>query len=250
MELTLFRLLKILRNKLWLIILITLIFGISAFIISNFLIKPKYQSSLSFQIQVTLGDSSTSTTDVSQARALKPDYSIYTASDEFLEKVADELNKKEKFLEIYHKSEITVRDLKGYISLGTMDKESSEFNITVTSNSPQVSMDIADEIQKNGPQYYKENKKFQNSDVKVIVYPTVNPNPVSPNTPFNTIFGFILGLISSCLFVIILESIDNSITDESDIIDYYEIPLLGIVYTHKTAGEAEPANKKTVGAKS
>lgn len=244
MELTLFRLLKILRNKLWMIILITVIFGISAFIISNFLIAPKYQSSLSFQIQP--GDTQPGTT--TNVKNLKPDYNVYTVSDMFLGKIARELNSDEEFLGIYSKDEITVNELKSYITVGTKDTASSEFNITVTTKSPQISVDIAEQIGINGPRFYKENTLFEDTDVEVIDNPTFSTNPVSPNTPFNTVFGFILGLISSCLFVIILESIDNSITDESDIIDYYEIPLLGIVYTHRQVAEADQT-KKTVGAK-
>ena len=50
MELTLNRFLKMLFDKLWLIVLVTIIFGLTAFSISSFVIKPEYKSETSFLI--------------------------------------------------------------------------------------------------------------------------------------------------------------------------------------------------------
>lgn len=246
MEFTLYRFLKVLRNKLWLIILITVIFGISAFIISNFLITPSYQSSVSFEI--TSLNREDGTVDLAKSRSLKPEYRVYTVSNSFLQQVANALNEDPNFN--YYKDTIDVKDLKGYISLGTKDDASTEFNIIVTTKSPDVSYYIASELQKNGNSYYRNSNNLKESNVTVIDPPKANNIPVSPNTVFNTIFGFILGLISACLIVIIIESIDNSITDETDIVDFYEIPLLGVVYTHKTSGEIMDNVKKVIGVKS
>ncbi|MDD4003228.1 MAG: Wzz/FepE/Etk N-terminal domain-containing protein [Clostridia bacterium] len=246
MEFTLYRLIKVLRNKLWLIILITVIFGISAFIISNFLITPIYQSTVSFEISSTNREDGS--VDVAKSRSLKPEYRVYTVSNSFLLQVAEALNADANF--DYYKEEIEVRDLKEYISVGTKDDASAEFNIIVTTKSPDVSFYIASEIQESANSYYKNSNNLKESNVTVIDPPKANNIPVSPNTVFNTIFGFILGLIFACLIVIIIESIDNSITDETDIVDFYEIPLLGVVYTHKTSGEMLDNVKKVIGVKS
>lgn len=233
MELTLNKFLKILFEKLWLIILITIIFGISAFSISSFLMKPKYESSTTFKI---FQSTETGTNNIAYIQDIKPDYIIYSKSDVFLDAISENLNANTEFVNEYAKISNRALDsvqLSELIEVTDYDKNSTYFNVTVQTLSSRTAFLICNEISTKAPAIYKQDKSFQSDQVSSDNLPKENLIPVSPNIPLNTVIGILLGLIVSVLLILIIETIDNSVKDEYDLIDNYEIPLLGIVYKHE-----------------
>jgi len=111
MELTLNKLIDLMLKKIWLIVLIVIISGISAFAISRFVIQSKYRSSTTVMIVKTDTELSTSITQ------LKADYMEFTKSDVFLANVDESLNTEEK-LEQYGLTEaIPANRIKTYLSV-------------------------------------------------------------------------------------------------------------------------------------
>ena len=89
MELTLNKLIDLMLKKIWLIVLIVIISGISAFAISSFVIQSKYSSSTTVMIIKTDTELPTNITQ------LKADYMEFTRSDVFLANVDENLNTEE-----------------------------------------------------------------------------------------------------------------------------------------------------------
>lgn len=228
MELTFSRFMKMLLDKLWLLLLIVIIFGLGAYSITSFTIKPKYQSQMSFMIE-KLNESGTEK-DISGARQIKPEYIAYTQGDTFLKEI-------KQILKTKHNLDISLESLKNFIVITNDNVNSSEYSITITAYSSQAAFFISDTIAEHGPDIYKSNNLLRGSQAVLNNIPRENINPVSPNVPLNTVLGVILGIIFGIFMIISIESIDNSIKDENDLIDNYEVPLLGVVYAHRVETE-------------
>jgi capsular polysaccharide biosynthesis protein len=225
---------KMILDKLWLLILIIIIFGLSAYSITSFLIKPRYQSSLSFFIQPSQ-DADTNSIN-SQT---KPNYIQYTKSDEFLNQIKSALYNEKQI-------SVTIDELKSYITVESDNSNSTEFIITATTYEASLSYEICRQIYEKGHDIYKGNRisglnLFKGTEVNAPNEPRLNVNPISPNTPLNTVLGILLGVIFGISVIILIETVDNSIKDENDLIDNYEVPLLGIVYTHRVEATTESA---------
>ena len=53
--------------------------------------------------------------------------------------------------------------------------------------------------------------------------------PTSPDVARNTAVGALLGLVIAAMIVILLAMIDTTIRSEEDLIDAFEIPILGVI---------------------
>lgn len=229
MELTFSRFMKIIFDKLWLLILLIVIFGLSAFSISNFLIKPKYQSQLSLIIQK---DSTESGESIVIDSGTKDQYIVFTKSEAFLDQIKQGL-KNEQALDV------TIADLKNFLEISDDGTNSSKIIITITAYSSNDAFKICSEIADKSSGIYQLSGLFKGSEVQIIDFPKLNVGAISPNTPLNTVLGIILGVLFGIFLIISIETIDNSIKDENDLIDNYEVPLLGVVYTHRLVEKTE-----------
>lgn len=231
MELTLNKLIDLMLKKIWLIVLIVIISGISAFAISRFVIQPKYRSSTTVMIVKTDTELSTSITQ------LKADYMEFTKSDVFLANVDESLNTEEK-LEQYGLTEaIPANRIKTYLSVSQNNANSSAFDIIVVAEDPNIAFSICREIEKSADKIYKKSTKFRGTTIEIINEARYNAEPISPNIALNTVVGVFLGIIFSFLVIIVLHIVDNSVKDESDLVDNYDLPLLGVVYSNASADE-------------
>lgn len=231
MELTLNKLIDLMLKKIWLIVLIVIISGISAFAISRFVIQPKYRSSTTVMIVKTDTDLSASITQ------LKADYMEFTKSDVFLANVDESLNTEEK-LEQYGLTEaIPAKRIKTYLSVNQNNANSSAFDIIIVAEDPNIAFSICREIEKSADKIYKKSTKFRGTTIEIINEARYNAEPISPNVALNTVVGVFLGIIFSFLVIIVLHIVDNSVKDESDLVDNYDLPLLGVVYSNASADE-------------
>lgn len=224
MELTLNKLIDLMLKKIWLIVLIVVISGISAFAISRFAIQPRYKSSITVMILKT--DAQLSMSDAT----LKNNYIEFTKSDFFLDEI--EANLELTFEQHGLKEPVKAERIKEYISVNQSNINSLAFDISIVAEDPQLAYSICKEIETGASLIYNQSVNFRGTDVQVINHATLNEKPVSPNVALNTVVGVFLGIILSFLVVILLHMIDNSIKDENDLVDNYELPLLGIVYSN------------------
>ena len=231
MELTLNKLIDLMLKKIWLIVLIVIISGISAFAISSFVIQSKYSSSTTVMIIKTDTELPANITQ------LKADYMEFTRSDVFLANVDENLNTEENLEQYGLREAVHVNRIKEYLSVNQNNTNSSAFDIVVVAEDPNIAYSICREIEKSASQIYKKSTKFRGTDIEIINEAKYNAIPISPNVTLNTVVGVFLGIVLSFLVIIVLHMIDNSVKDESDLVDNYNLPLLGVVYTNTSADE-------------
>ena len=70
---------------------------------------------------------------------------------------------------------------------------------------------------------------YPNGNVQTIDDAVVPSKPVSPNTNFNIMLAFILGLIVTIGWSFMNEYLDKSVKNEEDVNKYVGLPIMGII---------------------
>ena len=219
-EISLKHLAEILLARISLIVAVTLIFGIAAFVYSETMMIPEYTSSVSMYvnnekhntIDKTLGS------DITASQMLVDTYIVIIKSDTVLNEVCRTLS--EQGLSGY-----TAETLKTAITASAVN-ETEVFSVTVRGTNPQHTYIIANVIAEVAPDIIM--KFVEASSVKIIDY-ALEGQRVFPNIQNNTILGLLLGLFVSCGFVVLREMFDMRIKTEEELEKWFNIPILGII---------------------
>lgn len=220
LEFDLFRLIKALWNKAWLIIVSAFLCGAMAFSYANFMITPLYNSSVLMYVNnssFSLGNTnfSFSSSELTAAQSLVDTYIVILKTRTTLESVISqaELN-------------YSYEDLVDMIDARAVDG-TEVFEITVTSKYPQEAEKIANTIARVLPN--KVAAVVDGSSVRVVDYAVVADKKASPNITMYTALGILLGLAASCTLIVILEVLDDQIRDEDYLLQTYDVPILASI---------------------
>lgn len=148
-------------------------------------------------------------------------------SNTFVEKVADEI---EKSYGIKYK----VGQIKNMIAMSSLNN-TEILQIKITSKNPEHSAIILNTILDYADDEIL--RIIEGGSVKPIDYGKVPSSHSSPNTMLNTITGAVVGLIISLLIIVAIHLMDVSVRGEEDMVDRYEIPVLGVIPTIKNEGK-------------
>ncbi len=219
-EISLKRLVEIFMASISLIVVVTLVVGVFAFVYSETMIVPEYESTVTLLVNNDSGQQSDKTlgSDISASQMLVDTYIIIIKSDTVLNRVCAELDKK---------------DVKGYTAASLRNcltassaNETEIFNVTIRGTDPEQTYTIANVIADVAPPIIKD--FVEASSVRVIDY-AVEGKRVSPNIQRNTILGLFVGLLLSCGFVVLRELFDMRVKTEEDLERWFDLPILGIV---------------------
>ena len=195
-ELNLKRLVEIIFKHISMIIAVTLITGILSFVYSETMIVPEYESEVTIYVNNKKpGESSQIlSSDIAASQKLVETYVVIIKSDKVLTKVAERLE--EDGIGGYHPNQ-----LRNMITAEAVDN-TEVLAITVRDTDKVNTFMIANVIAEVAPDeisYYLEG-----SSVKVVDYAGVGTK-VSPNVQNNMIIGLAIGLLLSCIFVVLKE---------------------------------------------
>lgn len=226
-ELNLKRLVEIIFKHISMIIAVTLITGILSFVYSETMIVPEYESKVTIYVsnkkpgesrQINSGDIATS-------QMLVDTYVVIIKSDRVLGKVAERLAEEEV-------GEFSTAQLRRMITAEAVDN-TEVLEISVRDTDKVRTYMIANIIAEVAPDeisYYLEG-----SSVKVVDYAGAG-SKVSPNIQNNMIIGLAVGLLLSCIFVVLKEIFDMRIKNEDELEQWFKLPILGIIPDISDAG--------------
>lgn len=219
-EIDLRKIFTMLKKKVAIILVIAFIGAALAGCITNFLIKPKYTSSVSFYVNNNndnlIGSSGTiSSSDLDASEKLVNTYMFVVKSRTFRDKIADKLS-----------SEVTSSQLKSMMSCSQVESTLA-FQVNVTSTSPQLAADVANTIAELAPDEIVRVLKV--GGVEVIDYASVPTSPSSPNLAKNILIGFAVAFALAFIVFFTKELFDTRITSENDLTKDFDIPVLGTV---------------------
>lgn len=88
-------------------------------------------------------------------------------------------------------------------------------------------MEIVNAIARTAPDIIKD--FTETGIIKVIDYAKPITRPSSPNLSLNCIFGIMLGLFVSVLYIVLRDMLDLRVKGEDEIKKLYNIPVLGSI---------------------
>ena len=205
------------KKKMNVIMVITLLVTMISGIVTFFFIEPKYTSTVAVfinDIKTTAGESGSQTiNDINMYQKLVETYSTITKSRAVAEDAIAKLN-----------LDLSVGELQGMIASSA--KGNTQFlNISITSNDRELAYKIANQMALS---LKSVSKVLRGADIVQTLDAANVPNsPSSPNLKMNIAIGFMLGLMISVFGVFILEFMDKTVKDSSNIIDGLGLPYLG-----------------------
>ncbi len=228
---------EVLKKRLALILLITLLATATSGVVSYFFLTPIYETST--QILVNQKADSENGFDYNQIKTnvdLINTYSVIIKSPTILDDVKEELS-----------LDMTTSALNNKISVSNA-QNSQVVSLSVTDPDPAVAVDIANTT---ASVFEKEISNIMNVDNVSILSKAEfegTPSPVNPNPVLNMAIAFVVGLMIGVGLAFLLEYLDNTIKSEEDIEKVLGVPVLGTiaVIEDKEAGISKKKGKKSV----
>lgn len=199
-EINLKEILLVIKKRLWVLIVVTIIAAISGFAYgANKTTTLLYQSST----RVIIG------ADAELMKTLQ----VIIKDSTVLGKVVEKL-----------KLNRSPESLANQINVESLD-DSKVVSISVIDTDPNLATEIANttaEVFKN-----EIPKILGFNDVKILSSAKVNPQPINEDSNKAAIIGLIFGLFAGLGLVFLLDSMDDTVKSERDVEEYLDLPVIG-----------------------
>lgn len=219
------RMIEIVLERIVSIVVITIIFGLISFALSEFFITPKYESSITMFVNNRrsnadeIMETKTLSSDITASQQLVPTYIEMIKSNNVLQEVADVVEKKtgERY---------SVRKIKDMLSAEAVSN-TEIIRVSIKTTDTAMAREIANTIADVAPD--KIQKFIELSDVRIIDRAKLSTTPVSPNVRNNTILGALLGFVLSISFILLRELFDVRVKSADDLVAKFNYPVLGTI---------------------
>lgn len=214
---------KSILARIWVVIIVGVLAAAIGFVLSAFLITPKYSSSLMLYVNNvnnnTTGNTTVSSSELSAAQSLVKTYGEILNNRTTLDLVIEEVNKDGQVLD----ESITYRELSKMIK-SAASNDTEVMVVTVTCDDPELAADIANAIYPVLQTRIAE--IITGASVKKVQDGYADYEKVSPSIVKYTIIGFVLGALVSVLAVAIAAMLDKTIHDEEYVLQTFGYPIL------------------------
>ncbi|MDU9689546.1 capsular biosynthesis protein [Priestia megaterium] len=229
---------QVLRKRVWLIILITIISAIISAVISFFVLTPVYQTSTQILVNQAKSEQQLYNAGAVQTNVqLIRTYNDIIKSPAILDKVVEQL-----------KLDGSAKALSGKIQV-TSAENSQVAQITVQDTDPKRATKIANTT---AAVFQKEVPKIMNIDnVSVLSKADLasSENPVKPQPTLNIIVALVVGLMVGVGISFLLEYLDNTIKTEQDIENILDLPVMGVITNIKEVPKATNVQRTDINAR-
>lgn len=216
-EIDVFQLVKVLWKRKFLIALVALVAGVTAFAYSSFVIKPQYASTTRiYVVNRNQADKPGLTNQDLQAGSyLVKDYREIILSQDVLEKVVADQN-----------LTIDAKTLGRKVSV-TVPADTRIVSISVRDGKPEEASRIANALREVAAQ--KIISVTRVSDVTTLEEARPATSPSSPNIRRNTMMATIAGIGFITVIVLLVELLDDRVKRPEDIEEVMHLSLLGVI---------------------
>jgi len=212
--------LLIIRKRIILIALITIISTLSATILSFYILDPVYKATTTLFAGRSTSNSADENiqalySDVLLGQQLVKDYREIAASRTVLEKVIKELNLNMKPEELSKMVSVSLKN------------DTRILMINIESKDPKFAAVIANKLSEVFIEAVQKIMKIEN--VQIVDKAVVPTNPEKPKKLLNIAIAFVLGLMVSIGIAFFIEYLDNTIKTPDDVEKYLELPVLAVI---------------------
>lgn len=230
-EIDIGHILSILWEKILVIIATGIIVGLAGFLVSKFLITPKYESETKLYVLNRANDSATTLSDVQLSTQLTKDYQILVTSAPVMNQVIKELGLNMK-----------ASELASTISVDT-PSDTRVLQITVTSDDPKRAKDIADKVAQVSSKKICDIMKIE--QVNVIEEGSMSEEPAVDTVQKWTLIGLALGIVLSCAVIIIRSMLDDTVKTTEDVEKCFDLSTLAVIPISEEMDDGLGKNKKS-----
>ncbi len=217
-EIDIIQILKQLAKKLWLIVLVGLIFGGAVFAGAKLFIKPTYRSGFTAYVNNKQSKENTdflTSSDVSASKQLVLTYQKILTSNTILTAAADSLE-----------LDVSYSRLQSLVSTEVKD-DTEIISVYVVDTDPEFAYKYAEAISNTAPQYMAQ--IVEGSSMKIIDKPEFSDKRYKPSYVRYGAVGFFIGALLVIVWLIIRHFMDDTVKSESDIEANFSIPILGVI---------------------
>ncbi|MCM1467213.1 MAG: Wzz/FepE/Etk N-terminal domain-containing protein [Alistipes sp.] len=214
-EIDLGLILRVLLGKIWIILLAGVVCGLSAFIVSNYILPEKFESTAQLYIINRQNEGVTTYTDIQTSTQLVKDYKVLVVSRPVVEQVISNLD-----------LSLTTQEL---VKAVTVDiaSDSRVLSVSVKSNDPYTAKQIVDNLADVSSERICD--VMQIDGVNIIEYGNIPDKQSSPNVLKITLIGAAFGLFAACAVIIAIHILDDSIKTADDIEHFLGISTLALI---------------------
>lgn len=227
-NISLISLLKLALKHIYVLILAGVVFAAVAFSYCKFVAVPKYSATGS--ILVTNGsiinDTQSSATSSTSSRNVS--YTDINASLQLADTINDILNTNDIYKELSNEdsNRYTYSNLKSRSSVRRRSSESLFIDVTFVASTPEEALRLTNKFLNLTPDYVKN--YIPSANTAIATQPD-RAGKTYPRTSLYTLAAGFCGVIIAYAIVYIISLTNNSINDEDDIVNHYDIPVLGNV---------------------
>jgi capsular polysaccharide biosynthesis protein len=223
-EITLQELFFILRKRLGLIALLTVITVSCVAGVTFFLLEPEYESSTTLLLgkpqEYQTGTQGIEYSDIQLNQKLISTYAEIAKSHLVLDQVKKNLNMEDSY-----------GQLSSYVNV-SMLRDTEIIKVSVVHTNPVIAATLANETADVFMTTVTELMQIDN--VQVVDEANVPANPIKPNVKMNLAISLVLGLMVGVFLAFVLEAIDNSVKTPADI-EKLGLKVIGMIPIDKNA---------------
>ncbi len=222
--------LQLLRAKLWLIIILTVIGGGAAFGYAKCMLPLQYQSYTTMYVKNnTQNVQNVNNSDLNTARSLVSTYIAVLKSDTLLEKTGDELVKKfgsDRISQVFsvNNDKVSPAYLRSCLTMAAVD-QTEVLKITAVTKDAEISAELCQTIAELAPEFLI--RVVGAGSVETIDEAQINRSPIAPNVPKTSAIGSLAGMLLAVLSIILIDFFDNTIKDSEIISKKHQLAVLG-----------------------
>lgn len=214
MELDLRDLVRVLLSRIHLILAAVCLGGLILFLYTYFLVTPMYTASTSLYVSNDQRSEAITSSDISVSKSLVETYIVILQSDTLLSKVSKTMS-----------ASYTPQQLRSMMTASAINGTEA-FRINIRHENPTEAQTIANTIAMVAPdEIIRVVKAGAVETIDYASLPTDSDWPIARNTAI----GALLGLVISCVVVVIIGMTDTVIYTEDDLSSAYNLPILGTI---------------------
>ena len=218
-EISLTELLLILRKRIFIIFLITILSIVTSGIVSFFILEPQYQTFTTLMVGKPIDYQSHSDeldyNDVLLNQKLVSTYGELVKTRAVADEVIRRLN-----------LDMSYEDFKEKVNVNLV-KDTEIIKLEVIDTDPELAAEIANETAQVFMNKVKNIMKVEN--IQVIDEAQIPDKTVKPRPMFNMAIACVLGLMMGIFLAFLMEFLDNTIKTPEDVKRHLDLPVLGTI---------------------
>ena len=219
--------------KKWWIVVIALVLGaVMMFAYTQYLVIPMYKTTARLGVHTT-DDNTTAVGDANFGYVISRDCADVITGNVVLRNAADKLNAYDFPENNNMKYREYTADVLATMVSAESYTDSKFFTVSVTSMYPEEARIVAEKVIEAFSEGVSREDLLAKggAECKVVHMPTTPKTPISPNKTLNVMIGAIIGVLISCVAVIIAHFSSNRLQSEEWLIVNYgeDIPLLAVI---------------------